>query len=71
MFQSHTAIAALDHYYMIHNVMNFRYKGRRGQHAFELYCVDNDEFFLELMCAYLDNINNVAMTPYPEVPQPV
>jgi len=70
MFKNKTACAALDAYYIQHNVADFQYEGMSGKAAFELYCIHNDEFLLELLCAYLDLVNNIKAI-YPAVPQSV
>ena len=65
MFKNKTAVAALDHYYTQFDVENFKYGDIEGKAAFECFCAQNDEFFLEFICAYLDIINNVPAT-YPK-----
>lgn len=60
------ALAALDHYYMFHDVSKFEYAGFTGERAFEFYCTINDEFFLEFICAYLDLSHGIE-AEYPKL----
>jgi len=70
MYNDRTAVAALDHYYTQHNVDDFKYGDIEGKAAFECYCVHNDEFFLEFICAYLDIVNDIKSS-YPKIPESV
>jgi hypothetical protein len=66
MYAKKTALKALNHYYMFHDVSNFEYGGYIGKKAFELYCTVQDEFFLEFICAYLDLSHGIE-AEYPKI----
>lgn len=61
---------AVDHYLQTNNVDNFKYDGLVGFEAFDLFLTMNDEFLLEFVCAYLDQINSID-TAYPKLPEVV
>ena len=62
--------AAIEHYLQTHNVDDFVYDGLVGLEAFDIFLTMNEEFELEFVCAYLDQINNID-TPYPKLPMNV
>jgi len=62
--------AAIEHYLESHNVDDFVYDGLVGFEAFDLFLTLNEEFELEFVCAYLDQINGID-TQYPKLPQNV
>ena len=61
---------AVDHYLQTNNVDNFKYDGLVGLMAFDLYLTMHEEFCLEFVCAYLDQINSID-TAYPNLPEVV
>ena len=62
--------AAIEHYLQTHNVDDFVYDSLVGFEAFDLFLTMHEEFELEFVCAYLDQINNID-TPYPKLPMNV
>ena len=57
---------AIDHYLQNHNVDDFVYDGLVGFVTFDLFLTDNESVMLEIVCAYLDQINGIN-TPYPKI----
>lgn len=60
---------AIDHYMKsnVDQVMDFEYDNLKGFEAFDLFLTLNEEFELEFVCAYLDQMNGID-TPYPNLP---
>lgn len=57
---------AIDHYLKNNNVGNFEYAAFDGLIAFDLFLTDNESVMLEIVCAYLDQINGIN-TSYPKI----
>ncbi len=62
--------AAIEYYLETNNVDDFVYDNLVGFEAFDIFLTMNEEFLLEFVCAYLDQINGID-TPWPQLPMTV
>lgn len=58
---------AIEYYLKTNNVDDFVYDGLVGFDAFDLFLTMNEDFELEFVCSYLDQVNNID-TPWPKLP---